>query len=71
MFQTLTNYFNAQRPRVARAAGYAGAVYLVGRYVGERLEEVRNRLLHDRMAREKYVLGHYFSSTVYQTESNL
>ncbi|PSR73243.1 hypothetical protein PHLCEN_2v10903 [Hermanssonia centrifuga] len=52
MFQTLTNYFNAQRPRVARAAGYAGAVYLVGRYVGERLEEVRNRLLHDRMARE-------------------
>ena len=35
------------------AGGFAGGVYLVGCYINERLEEVKERVMQERLARDK------------------
>ena len=42
------------------AAGVAGTVYVVGKYVSERIEEMRNEAFELQRAREKYALIPYF-----------
>jgi peroxin-3 len=53
MLYSITNYFYERRRGFARTAGYAGAAYLVGTYIKERLEEVKNKVVLERKARDK------------------
>ncbi len=53
MFHALGNYFHERRRGLTKAAGYVGGAYLVGRYVSERLKDVRTSILQERAAREK------------------
>lgn len=53
MFHALGNYFHERRRGLTKAAGYVGGAYLVGRYVSERLKDVRTSILQERSAREK------------------
>lgn len=55
MFGSITNYFYNRRRGFAKAAGFVGGAYLVGRYVLDRLAEVRERVMQERAARDKYV----------------
>jgi len=43
------------------AGGFAGGVYLVGHYISERLEEVKERVMQERLARDKWVQIFLFS----------
>ncbi|RDX52464.1 hypothetical protein OH76DRAFT_1499015 [Lentinus brumalis] len=52
MFHALGNYFHERRRGLTKAAGYVGGAYLVGRYVSERLKDVRTSILQERAARE-------------------
>lgn len=49
----LPEYLYERRTGLKRAAGYVGGVYLVGRYVVERLDEIREKVVEDRTARDK------------------
>lgn len=53
MFQQVKNYFYERRRTFATAAGVASTVYMVGRYVIERLEEMREEVLQGNRARDK------------------
>ena len=55
MFKSLTGYFYERRAGFVRTAGVLGGAYLVGRYVLDRLEDVRSRVVQERLAREKCV----------------
>ena len=56
MLDVVTNYLNERRPIVKRLASYVGGGYLVGRYMTDRLQDVRIRVLQERLARDKYVV---------------
>lgn len=53
MFNALGNYVHDRRRGLTKAAAYVGGAYFIGRYVSERLEDVRNSILQERGAREK------------------
>lgn len=53
MFKRAQDYFCERRRALATAAGVAGGLYLLGHYVIERLEEARDNLMQDRIARDK------------------
>lgn len=61
MFSSITNYFYTRRRGFAKAAGFVGGVYFVGRYVVDRLAEVRERVMTERGARDKCVLPSKFN----------
>ncbi|KAI0767564.1 Peroxin-3 [Fomes fomentarius] len=52
MFNALGNYVHDRRRGLTKAAAYVGGAYFIGRYVSERLEDVRNSILQERGARE-------------------
>ncbi|KAI0786964.1 Peroxin-3 [Abortiporus biennis] len=52
MLHAVTNYFYERRRGLARTAGYAGGVWLIGKYISGRLGEVRDKVIQDRQARE-------------------
>ncbi|KAF8581206.1 hypothetical protein K439DRAFT_1636363 [Ramaria rubella] len=52
MLNNVRNYICQRRKGVAKAVGLVGAVYLAGRYVLERLEEVREQVVQEKTARE-------------------
>ncbi|PIL28704.1 transporter [Ganoderma sinense ZZ0214-1] len=52
MFHALGNYFHERRRGLTKVAGYVGGAYMIGRYVSERLDDVRNSILQERAARE-------------------
>ncbi|KAI0942833.1 hypothetical protein AcV7_002135 [Taiwanofungus camphoratus] len=52
MLNAVVNYFHERRRGVTRIAGYIGGAYLLGHYVAERLEDVRTRVIQDRVARD-------------------
>lgn len=56
MLQSLTNYIYDRRRGLAKTIGVFGGTYLVGRYVSERLEEVKERVMQERLARDRYVV---------------
>ena len=55
MLQSITNYFYDRRSGFAKAAGFVGGTYLVGRYVLDSLEEIKQRVVQEKTARDKYV----------------
>ena len=57
MFHALGNYFHERRRGFSKAAGYVGGAYLVGRYVSQRLEDVRVSLLQERASQDKCVFS--------------
>ena len=57
MLHTLSHYFYDRRKGFIKAASYVGSVYLASQYVAEQLAEVREKVVQDRQAREKYVFS--------------
>lgn len=55
MIQALSSYFYDRRRGLAKTAGMVGGVYLVGRYVRDRLEEVKDKVTQERLARDRCV----------------
>lgn len=53
MLYAVANYFHERRRGLKRAAGYIGGAYVLGRYVLERLEDARIKVMQDRMAEDK------------------
>lgn len=49
----IPEYLTERRAGFTRTAGYVGGVYLVGRYVVDRLDEMRQNVVEDQNAREK------------------
>lgn len=49
----LPEYLYERRAGLTRVAGYVGGVYLVGRYVVEQMDEIRQKVIEDQNAREK------------------
>lgn len=54
MLAKLRNYVYERRTGLATTAGFIGGIYLTGRYVVERLEEIRAQVVQEKTAREKY-----------------
>jgi peroxin-3 len=57
MLQPLTGYVYERRHGLTKAAGVAGAFYLIGYYVKDRLEEIRDKVNEQRAARERRVIS--------------
>ena len=57
MFHALGSYFHERRRGFSKAVGYVGGAYLVGRYVSQRLEDVRVSLLQERASQDKCVFS--------------
>lgn len=55
MLHAVSEYFNAGRPALTRFATYASGGYLVTKYIVQRLDDVRVRVVQDRNARDKCV----------------
>jgi hypothetical protein len=53
MLQNLRLYFWHRRRGLAKLAGVLGGLYLVTRYMLERLEEMREALRQEKLAKEK------------------
>jgi hypothetical protein len=56
MLSSVSNYLYERRARFVRSAGVAGGLYLVGQYAKARIEDMKDSVLEQRAAREKYVL---------------
>lgn len=54
MFDNVRDFFYKRRRGLATAVGFAGAFYLAAQYVMERLEEIREQVVEEKTAREKY-----------------
>jgi hypothetical protein len=55
MLQSMKTYVYERRRGLGKSAAVVGGVYLVGRYVTERLEEVRDKVVQDQIARDRCV----------------
>ena len=53
MLNSLGTYVYERRGGLKRVAGYVGGTYAVSRYIVERLGEVRDSMVQDRLARDK------------------
>lgn len=53
MLQSLTGYVYEHRRGLVKTGGIVGGLYLVGRYVADRVEEVRDKVTQERIARDK------------------
>ncbi|EGN93368.1 hypothetical protein SERLA73DRAFT_78672 [Serpula lacrymans var. lacrymans S7.3] len=52
MFDSVRSYLYARRPMFAKAAGMFGGVYIVAQYIRDRVEEVKYRVVTERVAKE-------------------
>jgi len=55
MINSVKNYIYDHRRGLAKTVGVVGGTYLVGRYVIERLEEVKEKVMQERLARDGWV----------------
>jgi peroxin-3 len=55
MLNSVSNYLSERRAGFVRSAGVAGGLYLVGQYAAARVADMRESVLENRGAREKYV----------------
>ena len=55
MLDSVSNYLSERRKGFVRSAGVVGGLYLVGQYATARVADMRDRVLEQRVAREKYV----------------
>jgi peroxin-3 len=53
MFQSLGRYIYDRRKGLFKTAGVIGTLYVSGKYILQRLEEVKESVLTERNAREK------------------
>ena len=53
MFGATRRWFNRNRTPIAVGAGLIGAGYVVTRYVASKLNDARERMSSDRIAKEK------------------
>jgi peroxin-3 len=56
MFSAVGNYIYDRRRGLFKTAGVVGTLYIAGKYVLQRLEEVKEAVLTERNAKEKCVL---------------
>ena len=56
MLNSVSNYLYDRRTKFARTAGAAGGLYWVSQYATARIADMRDGVLEQRVAREKYVL---------------
>jgi len=56
MLNSVSNYLYERRTKFARSVGVAGGLYLVSQYATARIADMRDGVLEQRAAREKYVL---------------
>lgn len=54
MLQSMRTYIYERRKGLAKSAAFVGGVYLVQRYVTDRLEELKVKLDQEKLAREAY-----------------
>lgn len=52
MIQPVKRYLYDRRRGFAKTAGLVGGAYFVGRYVVERLEDVKEKVMQERLARD-------------------
>lgn len=55
MFESIRGYLYGRRRTLAKTAGLLGGLYLLARYIMQRIEEVREKVIQDRLARDGYV----------------
>jgi len=55
MLDSVSNYLSERRKGFVRSAGVVGGLYLVGQYAATRVADMRDNVLEQRAAREKYV----------------
>ena len=55
MINSVKNYISDHRRGLAKAVGVVGGTYLIGRYVIERLEEAKEKVMQERLARDGWV----------------
>jgi Peroxin-3 len=55
MLNSISNYVYERRVKLVRTAGIVGGLYLLGQYASARMADMSNRILEQRVAREKYV----------------
>lgn len=53
MIHTVKNYFYDRRKGFAKTAGVIGGFYLVKRYVTDRLEEAKEKVMEEQQARDR------------------
>lgn len=57
MFSSIGRYIYDRRRGLFKSAGVVGTIYVAGKYVIQRLEEVKEAVLTERNAKEKYVFS--------------
>jgi Peroxin-3 len=55
MLNSISNYVYERRVKLVRTASAVGGLYLLGQYASARMADMSNRILEQRVAREKYV----------------
>jgi Peroxin-3 len=55
MLNSISNYVYERRIKLVRTASVVGGLYLLGQYASARMADMSNRILEQRVAREKYV----------------
>lgn len=55
MLDSVSNYLSERRKGFVRSASVVGGLYLVGQYAAARVADMRDNVLEQRVAREKYV----------------
>ncbi len=55
MLDSVSNYLSERRGWFARSAGVVGGLYLIGQHAATRVADLRDSVLEQRVAREKYV----------------
>jgi hypothetical protein len=55
MLDSVSNYLSERRKGFIRSAGVVGGLYVVGQYAAARAADMRDSVLEQRVAREKYV----------------
>lgn len=53
MFGSIGRYVYDRRRGLLKSAGVVGALYVAGKYVVQRLEEIKDAVLTERSAKEK------------------
>ena len=61
MLDAVKTYVGDRRKGIAEAAGIAGGLYLVRRYMIDRFQEMQQKLEEERLARERCVVFPLFS----------
>lgn len=62
MFSSVKKYFSERKRTILSATAFIGGTYLAGHYALRRLEEMREKMVEDKTAKEKLVKPFSFSA---------